>query len=114
TYRRKRNGRRRNETLRKTAASSGAESATSTRSMLSDIRRSLYDAQDTAPLKVPRVPGRPTAVHRQDVAIHVAVFWIGQEQGSNGNFVRRGGATERDVVEHALHVVAKLAPFAVE
>src|SRR5437016_5007352 len=106
TYSKKRNGNNRNDTLRKTVASLGAASGTATRFTVSDIRRLA--------LEIPGVSGRPAAIDRENVAVHVTVFRIGQKQGCDGDLVGGGGPAERDVVEHTLDIVPEFAPFAVE
>jgi len=44
-------------------------------------------------LKLPVVSGDPTAVDDQDVAIHVAVFGVGEKQRGDRDLVGRARAT---------------------
>ncbi len=53
------------------------------------------------------ITGRPAPVDGENVAVHVAVFRVRQEQSGNGNLIRRSRAAEGDMVEHALHRMVK-------
>ena len=64
--------------------------------------------------KIASVAGRPAAVDREHVAVHVAVFGVRQEEHGHGDLIGRGGPAERDVVEHALNLGVERAVLAVK
>ena len=51
-------------------------------------------AIETDALEIAGVAGGPAPVDRQDMVVHVAVFWIGQKHRADGNLVDRPGAAE--------------------
>src|SRR5262245_15807735 len=107
TYSRRRNGKSRNATLRKIAASFGTGPAAVSGFTTLAIR--CLRLRKGEKLEIAGVACCPAAVDGEHVAIDVAVFRIGQEKGGDGNLIRRGGAAERYVVQHPLHVIPELA-----
>src|SRR5436190_115868 len=84
--RRKRNGSSRRDTLRKTASpdtpcESGLEPA---RLDIPHLRFRQGPNPREGPSKIAGIAGRPAAIDGEDMAVHVAVFRIGEEEGGDG------------------------------
>ncbi len=56
----------------------------------------------------------PTTINGQNVAVHVTVFGIGEEERGDGDLVNFSGATERHMGEHGLHGGVEHAAIAVK